>query len=85
MTPKKIAFIVIIIMLALFWAWYFFIRLDKKKAIKVILKYDNDANIDTLSGMGDDYLIARAAAYRSAKQTFELDGKVYVTSTGKAK
>lgn len=84
MTTKKAVFFLVVAVLVGFWAWYFFIKMDKDKAIKVILKYDNDANLDTLKNFGEDYLISRAKAYQKTESTFELEGKKYSTSTGKA-
>ncbi len=80
----KIIFFSIVAIILLGVVWYFFIRMDKKKAIKVILKYDGNAVIDTLNNMGEDYLVARAKAYQKTEDSFELDGKRYSTSTGKA-
>ncbi len=79
----KIIFFSVVAIILLGVVWYFFIRIDKKKAIKVILKYDNNAVLDNLNLMGEDYLVARAKAYQKSEDSFELDGKKYSTSTGK--
>ncbi len=79
----KIIFFSIVALILLGVVWYFFIRMDKKKAVKVILKYDDNAVLDSLNNMGEDYLVARAKAYQKTEETFELDGKKYSTSTGK--
>ncbi len=71
----KIIFFSIVAVILLGVIWYFFIRMDKKKAIKVILKYDNNAVLANLNTMGEDYLVARAKAYQKAEDSFELDGK----------
>ncbi len=80
----KIIFFSIVAIILLGVVWYFFIRMDKKKAIKVILKYDNNAVLANLNTMGEDYLVARAKAYQKAEDSFELDGKKYSTSTGRS-
>ncbi len=83
MNSKKIIFFVIIAAIILGTVWYFFIRLDKKRAVKTILKYDNNASIDALNAMGEDYLIARAKAYLISETDFEFEGKKYSTESGK--
>jgi hypothetical protein len=57
----------------------------KKRAIKYILANDDDAQESSLKLFGDDYLIARAKSIQSDKPTFVVDGKEYMTNTGKAK
>lgn len=82
---KQIIFFIIVIALILFWVWYFAFRIDKKKAIEIIKKHFTKADEKTLQNYGSDYLIAWAKALKIKKDTFEVDGKIYVTSTGKAK
>ncbi len=84
MNKKKVVFFVILAIVTLGTVWYFFIRLDKKRAIKTILKYDNNANIDALNAMGEAYLIARARAYLKSETDFEFEGKKYSTESGKS-
>ncbi len=84
MNKKKIIFFSILAVIILGTVWYFFIRMNKDRAVKAILKYDNNSTVDQLNTMGEDYLIARAKAYIKAENTFELDGKKYSTDTGKS-
>jgi hypothetical protein len=85
MKKKQVIFFSTLVIILCFWGWYFFIRIDKKKAIKIIMKHASDADEETLSNFGTDYLIVRAKAFRAGKSTFELDGKTYITATGKSK
>jgi hypothetical protein len=77
-------FYILVFLIIAFWVWYFAIRIDKKKAIAIIVKNSPTADPKKLEGFGEDYLIARAKAFRSKKETFELNGKSYITATGKA-
>jgi len=85
MATKKIMFFILIALIALVWFWYYAIRIDKKRAIQIILKNSPGASEAKLAEMGEDYLIERAKAFRIKKETFELEGKTYITETGKAK
>lgn len=58
--------------------------LTKDKAIDIILEHNPTANKSSLQKMGLDWLLGRAEALRSGKETFMLNGKAYVTKTGKA-
>jgi hypothetical protein len=84
MKKGKIIFFIILVLILAFFGWYFLLRMNKDRAIKTILKYDSDASLTSLSSMGEDYLIARAKAYKAAESTFELNGKKYNTQTGSA-
>lgn len=56
----------------------------KENAMEVIIKKYPSASIETMQSMDAGYLVARARAIRSEKESFEFDGKKYLTLNGRA-
>lgn len=82
---KKTIFLIILALIAAFWAWYFFVyKITKVKAVKILVKDNSRLKEATLNNYGEDYLVAWATAVRSKKSTFDLNGKSYSTEGGKA-
>lgn len=84
MKPGKIVFIVIIVLLIAFLGWFFFLRMNKKKAIDIILKAKAGRTVGQFTEFDTNFLIAWASAIKAKQPTFEDDGKKFETETGKA-
>lgn len=81
---KKII-IVLITLGVLFAIYWFFIRMTKPKAIKLIVESGMHSNANaTLDSFDDKFLIAWAKAIKKASLTFIVNGKVYNTKGGKS-
>ncbi len=78
----KITFIILIIIIAGVITYFVFFRITKEKAIKIIVEAKSGRSADSLSGLGDDYLIAWAKAIKAKESSFITEGKTYNTLTG---
>lgn len=80
---KKAIFWFVLLAFISFWVYWFVFRINKEKAIKIISK-KTSATAEGLANFDEDYLVARAKALQFGKDTFELNGKEYNASTGRA-
>lgn len=81
---KKII-IVLIVLGVMFSIYWFFIRITKPKAIKLIVESGMHSNANSaLDSFEDKYLIAWAKAIKKASLTFTVNGKVYNVKGGKS-
>lgn len=82
---KKAIFITIVVLILAFAGWFFFIRMTKERAVKIIYKADTTRDTAKINAMGDEFLIAWAKAIRGANPEFTYNGKMYNTGTATAK
>lgn len=80
---KKITFAVIVLSIVAVMSWYFFIRIDKKKAIKIIVAANTARAASTLETFDELFLLSWASAIRGKDAAFYHNGKTYVTESGK--
>lgn len=85
MKAGKILFIVILVIIIGVTSWFIFFRMDKKKAIKTIIKANSSRSASSLESFDEDYLIQWALAIKRQSPDFSVRGKIYSTDTGKAK
>lgn len=85
MKAGKILFVIILVVIIGVTAWFVFFRIDKKKAIKTIVKANSSRSSSSLEGFDEDYLIQWALAIKRQSPDFSVRGKIYSTDTGKAK
>ncbi len=78
----KITFIILIVIVAGVITYFVFFRMTKEKAIKTIVEAKSGRTADSLTALGDDYLIAWAKAIKSKDVSFITEGKTYNTLTG---
>lgn len=82
MIKKLIIFLIAAALI--FGAWYFFIRMTKDKAIKLIVEGGMFADANALKGWDEQTLISWAKAFKKAELTFTSNGKTYKVQGGKA-
>lgn len=82
----KKALFIIIVLAGLGVGYYFlFYKLDKKKAILILVKDDSSRDATMLGSFDENFVISWATAIRRGSPDFSYNGKNYTTSTGKAK
>jgi hypothetical protein len=58
----------------------------RSNAISILIdKLGNEYSVSSFDNMEDAYLMARANGYLSKSETFDYNGKTYITATGKVK
>jgi hypothetical protein len=82
---KKVIFIIIILAISATLTWYFVLRIDKAKALKIIVKAKPGRLESSYAPFEEDFLIAWARAIRRGSPDFTHNGKNYSTETAKAK
>lgn len=82
---KKTIFIILVLIIIAAFYYFYFYRINKKNAIKILLKANPERSESSVSSFDEEFLIAWATAVRRESPDFTYNGKVYVSSTGKAK
>lgn len=82
---KKKLFIGFVLVIVGILIWYFFIKIDKKKAAKIIQSANVTRNLSAILELDEDYLISWATAIKAPSIEFTHNGKTYITTTGKEK
>lgn len=81
MIKKLIIFLIAAALI--FGVWFFFIRMTKSKAIKMIVAGGMYADANALKDFDEQTLISWAKAFKKAELTFTSNGKTYNVKGGK--